>query len=273
MKSRVVSRRRAPLALMPILLTSTALVAVPRAQAEGIETVVVTAEKRVEDLQKVPFAITALSSEKLSQLDVHNFNDYVKFLPSVNYTVGQPSGGGNGAPGFATVTFRGVSSGSDGNHSGSFPTVGVYLDEMPITTIGGTLDIPAYDIQRVEALAGPQGTLYGASSEAGTIRIITNKPDPSAFSAGYDVEGNNVAHGGFGGIGEGFVNIPLSDKMAIRLVAWDEHDAGYIDNVHGIRVFPTASSAPPFDGHGTLDNSNNEGRNFVKNDYNTVDKY
>jgi iron complex outermembrane receptor protein len=266
MKSRNISRRRGPRALMPVLLATTALAAVPGAQAEtGIETVVVTAEKRVEDLQKVPFAITALSQEKLSQLEVHNFNDYVKFLPSVNYTVGQPSGGGNGAPGFATVTFRGVSSGSDGNHSGSQPTVGVYLDEEPITTIGGTLDVPAYDVQRIEALAGPQGTLYGASSEAGTIRIITNKPDSSAFSAGYDVEGNSVAHGGLGGVAEGFANIPLADNMAIRIVAWDEHDAGYIDNVHGTRFFPTSGV--------TLDNSNNEGRNFVKNDYNTVDKY
>lgn len=256
--------------LLPFLLASTALTTSQVAHAQqanptGIETVVVTAEKRVEDLQKVPFSITALGQEKLSQLDVHSFNDYVKFLPSVNYTVGQPSGGGNGAPGFATVTFRGVSSGSDGNHSGSFPTVGVYLDEEPITTIGGTLDIPTYDVQRVEALAGPQGTLYGASSEAGTIRIITNQPDPDAFSAGYDVEGNSVAHGGMGGSLQGFVNIPLADNMAIRIVAWDEHDAGYIDNVHGTRFFPTSGV--------TLDNANNEGRSFVKNDYNTVDKF
>ena len=78
---------------------------------------------------------------------------------------------------------RGIVSGNDGNHSGPLPTVGVYLDEQPITTIGGTLDLHLYDIDRVEALSGPQGTLYGASSEAGTIRIITNKPDPSGFSA------------------------------------------------------------------------------------------
>ena len=76
---------------------------------------------------------------------------------------------------------RGVASGNNGNHSGSLPSVGIYLDEQPITTIGGALDIHVYDIARVEALAGPQGTLYGASSEAGTIRIITNKPDPSGL--------------------------------------------------------------------------------------------
>ena len=93
---------------------------------------------------------------------------------------GAGCGGGYGAgPGFAAVYMRGVASGGDGNHSGSLPSVGMYLDEQPITTIQGALDIHMYDIARVEALAGPQGTLYGASSQAGTIRIITNKPDPT----------------------------------------------------------------------------------------------
>ena len=147
----------------------------------------------------------------------------MKFLPSVSYqTLG---------PGFAQVYMRGVASGGDGNHSGPLPSVGIYLDEQPITTIQGALDVHLYDIARVEALAGPQGTLYGASSQAGTIRIITNKPDPSGFAAGYDLEGNTVDDGGIGYVAEGFVNIPLSDSAAIRLVGWDKHDAGYIDNV------------------------------------------
>jgi outer membrane receptor protein involved in Fe transport len=100
----------------------------------------------------------------------------------------------------------------------------------------------------VEALAGPQGTLYGASSEAGTIRIITNKPDPSGFSASYQATANAVDHGEFGGGFDGYVNMPLSENAAIRIVAWDEHDAGYIDNVagtdlaggivNGVRTFP-----------------------------------
>jgi iron complex outermembrane recepter protein len=251
-------------ALVPLLLATSGLVGIQQAKAQekvaAIETVVVTAEKRSEDLQRVPFSITALNTEKLTQLEVHNFNDYVKYLPSVTFTVGQPSGGGNGAGGFATVTMRGVSTGNDGNHSGSLPTVGVYLDEEPITTIGGTLDVNVYDIARVEALEGPQGTLYGASSEAGTIRIITNKPDPSAFSASFDVEGNAVQHGGLGGTVQGYVNVPIAENAAIRLVAWDEHDAGFIDNVHGTRTFPTSGIV--------LDNSK-----LVRNDFNTVDKY
>src|SRR5947208_11003039 len=97
---------------------------------------------------------------------------------------------------------RGVASGDNANHSGPLPSVGVYLDEQPVTTIQGPLDIHIYDIERVEALAGPQGTLYGASSEAGTVRIITNKPDASAFKAGYALTGNTLrGHGGLRGGG------------------------------------------------------------------------
>src|SRR5678810_1428573 len=120
-------------------------------------------------------------------------------------------GGVFSGPGFAQVYMRGVSSGGDGNHSGSQPSVGMYLDEQPITTVQGSLDIHMYDIERVEALAGPQGTLYGASSQAGTIRIITNKPDPSAFDAGYGLEGNIVDGDDSGYIAEGFVNVPITD--------------------------------------------------------------
>ena len=210
-----------------------------------METIIVTAQKRSEDLQKVPVAMQALPAERLEELHITDFNDYVKFFPSVTYTAGG-AGGGNAAPGFANISMRGIVSGNDGNHSGPLPTVGVYLDEQPITTIGGTLDMHLYDINRVEVLSGPQGTLYGASSEAGTIRIITNKPDASAFSAAYDVQGNTVAHGGQGYIAEGYVNVPLADNVAIRVVAWSEHDAGYIDNVPGTRTYPGQSRASAY---------------------------
>jgi outer membrane receptor protein involved in Fe transport len=247
----------------PILLASTALTGITGAFAQsnegggGLETVIVTAEKRSESLQKVPFSIQALSADKLSELHAVDFTSFARFLPSVAYTAGGQ--GSTGGPGFANISMRGVNSGNDGNHSGSLPTVGVYLDEQPITTIGGTLDVPTFDVERVEALSGPQGTLYGASSEAGTIRIITNKPDPSGFEAGYEVQVNSVDHGGIGYVVNGYVNEPINDKMAIRLVAWSEHDAGYIDNVHGTRFYPTSGV--------TIDNANR-----VKDNYNTVDK-
>jgi outer membrane receptor protein involved in Fe transport len=150
---------------------------------------------------------------------------------------------------------RGVTSGGDGNHTGPLPGVGVYLDEEPITTIQGPLDMNMYDLQRVEALAGPQGTLYGASSQSGTIRFITNKPDPSAFSASVSAEVNGVAHGGTGHVVEGFVNAPLSPAAAIRLVGWQKYDAGYVDNVHGTRTFPSSGV--------TMDNAD-----LVADDYN-----
>ncbi|MBL8772332.1 MAG: TonB-dependent receptor, partial [Phenylobacterium sp.] len=201
--------------------------------AVGLEEVVVTAQKRSENLQDVPISIQAIGTERLEALQVSDTNDYVRFMPSVTAPTG--------APGFSNFYIRGVASGENNNHSGPLPSVGVYLDEQPVTTITGPLDIHIYDIARVEVLAGPQGTLYGASSQAGTIRIITNKPSTSGFEASYDLEVNAVSHGDVGYAAEGFVNQPLGDRAAIRLVAWAQHDAGYIDNVPGSFVFPTGS--------------------------------
>lgn len=202
------------------------------ADAADSDEIVVTAQKREQNLQDVPVAITAIGTEKLDQLQVNEFQDVVKFLPSV--TIQQ------GGPGFAQVYFRGVASGENANHSASLPTVGTYLDEMPITTIQGALDLHAYDLARVEALAGPQGTLYGASSMAGTLKLVTNAPDTSGFYGNAGVEINNVAHGDFGAIYEGFINAPLSEKAAMRLVGWYRDDGGYIDNLPRSRVYPTS---------------------------------
>ncbi|MFL6844046.1 MAG: TonB-dependent receptor [Allosphingosinicella sp.] len=191
--------------------------------------IIVTAAKREENLQDVPISIQALGTQRLEELNVANFNDYTKLTPSVSFQTSQP--------GVTNVYIRGVASGGDGNHSGSLPSVGVYLDEQPVTTIGGTLDVHIYDIARIEVLRGPQGTLYGASSEAGTIRIITNKPDKSSFYGGADGEVNTVRHGGVGGKLEGFVNAPIGGSAALRVVGWYERDAGYIDNIPGTRAF------------------------------------
>ena len=212
----------------------------------GLETVVVSAQKRTESLQDVPLSIQAIGQEQLSELKVDDFSDYVKFLPNVSY---QSAG-----PGFARPYMRGVASGENANHSGPLPSVGVYLDEQPITTIQGPLDIQIYDIARVEVLAGPQGTLYGASSQAGTIRIITNKPNPDAFDAGFELTGSTL-EGDMGYTGQGFLNVPIGEKAAIRLVAWHKHEPGYIDNVQSDRVFPVSGIA--------VDNSA-----FVEDNYN-----
>ena len=200
----------------------------------GLEEVIVTAQKRTEDLQKVPISLTVLGTEQLENHQVSNFDDFVKLLPSVSY---QSLG-----PGQNQLYFRGIASGGDGLHAGSLPATGMYLDETPVTTIGGALDIHMYDIQRVEALAGPQGTLYGASSLSGTLRVITNKPDATKFSSAYDVQANKYGKGNGGGAFEGYVNVPLSDRAAVRLVAYYEHDGGYISNKLGTVNYYRAGS-------------------------------
>ncbi|KQN73888.1 TonB-dependent receptor [Sphingomonas sp. Leaf62] len=211
--------------------------------------IIVTAQKRDENIQSVPISIQAIGTRRLDQLNVTSFADYSQLLPSVAFQSSQP--------GVTTVYMRGVASGGDGNHSGSLPSVGVYLDEQPVTTIGGTPDIHIYDVARIESLAGPQGTLYGASSEAGTIRIITNKPDLKEFYGRVDGELNTVKSGGRGGRLEGMLNIPLSRNAALRVVGFYQHDAGFIDNVPGTRSFI---------GGITVDNPE-----FVEKDYNDAD--
>lgn len=220
-------------AIATLLASSAIAVSAPAfAQESDSDEIVVTAQKREQNLQDVPVAITAIGTEKLDQLQVNEFADVVKFLPSV--TIQQ------GGPGFAQVYFRGVASGENANHSASLPTVGTYLDEMPITTIQGALDVHAYDLARVEALAGPQGTLYGASSMAGTLKLVTNAPDTSGFYGNAGVEINSIAHGDFGSVFEGFINAPLSDSAAMRLVGWYRDDGGYIDNLPGRRTYATS---------------------------------
>ena len=252
------------------LFTSTALIAAPAlAQDAAAEDevsdveIVVTAQKRSESLQKVPISIQAIGTAKLDQLNISNFSGYAQQLPSVTFQ-------GSGTPGVNVIYMRGVASGGDGNHSGSLPSVGVYLDEQPVTTIGGNLDVHIYDIARIESLSGPQGTLYGASSQAGTIRIITNKPDPSKFDGGMDAEVNSVSGGGIGGKFEFFANAPLSERMAIRVVGFYKRDAGYIDNVPGCRAFlpePNPLGCPPSTNGGIRVNN----AAFVEENYNTAE--
>ena len=251
-----------PRSLSPIATAVLAAVGGQAALAQdsgGLEEVVVTAQKRAENMQDVPISIDAISTEKLEQLNISNFTDYVRMLPSVAATPSIGAGAG-----FSAVYMRGIVTGGDGQATTSLPSVGTYLDEQPVTTIQGNLDLHLYDIARVEALAGPQGTLYGASSQAGTIRIITNKPEVGKFAAGYALEGNTISDGGNGYTAEGFVNVPLGDRSALRLVGWKTKKAGWIDNLRGTRLYPgdVSTAADDF----TVDNAT-----LAKDDYNTLD--
>lgn len=220
-----------------------------------LEEIIVTAQKRSESLQDVPISIQAYNSEKLDQLNISDFDDYASLLPSVSYV--------SLGPGNSQVYMRGVSDGTNGTStaSGATPSVAIYLDEQPVTSIGRNLDVHIYDIERVEALAGPQGSLYGASSQSGTLRIITKKADTSEFSAGIDLGASTTHKGEPSHSIEGFVNIPIvEDKAAIRLVGWRTDDGGYIDNVLRTQTFNAGTAF-------TTDNSE-----FTKDDFNESEK-
>ena len=244
------------MALMGSVVAAT--VVVP-AQAQDdnttqLEEVIVTAQKREQNLQDVALSIQVLGNQQLEELNVRSFDDFINFLPTVSYT----AQGGPGGPGFGQIYMRGIASGGDGNHSASMPSVGYYLDEQPVTTINQVLDIHMYDIARVETLAGPQGTLYGQGSQSGTIRIITNKPELGVSTGAYDLEVNTVKSGDVGYDLNGFWNFPIGESAAIRLVAWHKEVGGYIDQV------PTTMHFPGPQAH-TVDNSD-----FAREDANEV---
>jgi outer membrane receptor protein involved in Fe transport len=218
------------------LLAASSTVAVTPALAQDaasedlmLEEITVTATKRAESLQDVPISIAALNGDVIEELGLRNFEDLAIMIPSMSFTaVG---------PGTATIYMRGASDGGDGNASGSQPSVGMYLDEAPMTAIAANVDVHLYDIERIEALAGPQGTLYGASNQSGTLRIITNKPDPTGFEGGFDVGGATTSGGDPSYSFEGFVNFPMGEKAALRLVAYSIEEGGWIDNVPGERTY------------------------------------
>lgn len=251
--------------LLAALLTTTILGAGPTLaqEASGADRgndndIVVTAQKREQNLQDVPISIQALGETRLANAQVSSFDDYQKLLPSVSSQSYGPSQ--------AQIVFRGVTSGSDGLQTGSLPTSSLYIDEIPVTTIFGSVDFHVYDIARVEALSGPQGTLFGASSLSGTLRIITNKPDPSGFSGSVDAQANKYGKGDFGGTLEAYVNLPLSPAAALRVVGFYQKEGGYIDNIPGTRTF-TLDDADP-DTNVTVDN-----HTLVENDFNDAETY
>jgi outer membrane receptor protein involved in Fe transport len=193
------------------------------------EEVIVTAQKREQRLQDVPLSVQALGAETLDRQNVNDLEGSFALLPSVSTA---PLG-----PGSGQVYMRGIVDGGDGNFSGASPSVAVYLDDQPVTSIGRVLNVYSADVSRVEALAGPQGTLYGGSSQAGTLRIITNQPKRGEFDYRLDAGASTTNEGSESGRLEGMLNIPLGEKAAIRLVGYASREGGYIDSVPATRTF------------------------------------
>jgi outer membrane receptor protein involved in Fe transport len=197
------------------------------AVAQGaIEEIVVTATKREESMQDVPVSMTALQSDSLEELRIGTFQDYVQFLPNV---VAQGTG-----PGQNELFIRGAATSQTvltlSSVQGLQPSVALYLDEQPVALQGRNLDIYATDLARIEVLPGPQGTLFGASSQAGTVRLITNKPNHSELQAGFDVSYSTTSGGDPSTSVEAYLNLPVSEQFAVRLAAYNDHQGGWIDN-------------------------------------------
>jgi outer membrane receptor protein involved in Fe transport len=192
-----------------------------------IETIEVTATKRAESIQEIPVTVSALSGDALENLGVDNFQDYVEFLPNVVFQ-------GTG-PGQNEIYIRGAAT-SQTNIAVSTvqalqPSVAFYLDEQPVSMQGRNLDIYAADVARIEVLPGPQGTLFGASSQSGTVRMITNKPSFAGFAGGVDLGGSFTKDGEMSNSVEAFLNFTLTDELAVRITAYNDNQGGWIDNI------------------------------------------
>ena len=199
-------------------------------QDRQIEEVVVSATKKDESASDIPVTVTALTEETLKEMNVSNFDEYIEYLPNV-------TSGGRG-PGQSTIYIRGLAVDPVNVFlsaaAGSAPNVALYLDEQPVQVPGRNLDVYVADMERIEVLPGPQGTLFGASSQAGTVRLITNKPKFEVSESGFNGSLFNTSNGDMSSSFDAFVNVPVSDTWAIRGVLYNANNGGYIDNVAGV---------------------------------------
>jgi iron complex outermembrane recepter protein len=196
--------------------------------ANGIAEVTVTAQRRSENIQNVPISIQALTAETLGQLNVTTFDDYIRYLPNV-------TSAGYG-PGQNLIFMRGLSTGALGTEGSgtdaNFPNVAVYLDDQSAQMPYRNLDIYAADIERIEVLEGPQGTLFGAGAEAGVVRYITNKPKLNVTEGIVNAGYGTTSHGDPNSNFDATLNLPLiTDKLAVRAVIYNDSRGGYINNV------------------------------------------
>lgn len=233
-------------------------------QNVGISEVVVTAQRREQSIQDVPITVQAITGDQLKQLNVVSFNDLLKYTPNVTFS-------GNG-PGTGNIFIRGLGAGGSGNQSQSttapFPNVALYLDEQSMQFPARNNDVYLVDMERVEVLEGPQGTLFGGGAQAGAIRYITNKPKLGV------TEGTaNAAYGITAGGDPNYnanltINLPFGDNFALRGVIFTEHQGGYISNVPDtISVPGVPPLTGPFDRPGSPPASN---AGISGNDLNTV---
>ena len=212
-------------AVLAAITTSTTAFAadeVIKKDRSKVEVIEVTATKRTESIQAVPVTVTALTGDNLEKLGVTNFDQYVEFLPNVVFQ-------GTG-PGQNEIYIRGAATSQTNIAVSSVqalqPAVAFYLDEQPVSMQGRNLDIYATDVERIEVLPGPQGTLFGASSQSGTVRLITNKPNHDGFSAGFDTSISSTKGGDLSNSVEAYFNMSLNDSLAVRVDTYNDYQGG-----------------------------------------------
>jgi iron complex outermembrane receptor protein len=208
----------------------------------GLQEVVVTAERRTESVQNVPNTIQAITGTQLSQLNVTSLDDVLKFLPNVTYSANGP---GNG-----NIYMRGLSAGFAGNQSSAaiapFPSVALYLDDQSMTFPSRNVDVYMADLERIEVLEGPQGTLFGGGAQAGALRYITNKPKLNVTEGNVEASYGTTAHGDPNSSGIAVLNLPLvPDTLAVRGVIYTDRRGGYIDNVASTFTRMPTDLGPP----------------------------
>ena len=198
--------------------------------ANEISEITVTAQRRSESAQNVPITLQVLTGETIKELNVATFDDFIKYLPNVTTAGSGPAQG--------EIYMRGLAVGFAGQQGAgglySFPNVAVYLDEQPGQLPYRNLDIYAADLERIEVLEGPQGTLFGAGAQAGVVRYITNKPKLDVTEGTVNAGYATTAHGDPSSNADATLNLPLiRDTLALRAVIYDEARGGYIKNIPG----------------------------------------
>ena len=261
-----------PLRRKPLCVAISAALAggASAATAGELETVIVTATKRAESAQDVSIALQAVTGDTLRELGVQTFDEYVEYLPNV-------VGTGNG-PGKKEIYIRGSATEQSGvtitAAQGSAPGVALYVDEQPVSFQGRNLDVYAADLERVEVLSGPQGTLFGASSQSGNVRLITKKPDPTGFDAGVNLRYGSTSGGADSGAADGFINVPLNDALALRVTVYSDNQGGWIDNIPAtfapsgevVDRNNAAGYGPPLTGADSIEAARNDA--LVQDDWN-----
>jgi outer membrane receptor protein involved in Fe transport len=189
----------------------------------ALEEIIVTATKRELNIQDVGQSIMALTNEDIEKMGIKSMADYIKALPSVVLTAE--------VPGRNDLVMRGISQDAYTWYVDS--TVALYLDEQAMTTSSQQVSVRVIDMARVESLPGPQGTLFGSTSQSGTLRMITNKPDHTGYYGSVETSYGTIKGGDSSSDINGYVNIPISDALSMRFVGYTSSDGGYVDNVYG----------------------------------------